>query len=185
MDFFVYDNVMTYNKRNVYNGVPSTRLEVTKIELPENGSFWFYTNMNLIQSNFNIQKRYVHIHPGIGKTNNARFKKTPKRVKRGDIVYNPKEKRIEIKDSILPWKKPIFAKKCICYGSIDKKMSIVGEIFYNFGNDSMHFIIDYFPQKIKFHWEDEPDFEPPTFGQISRVEELEHQIKEVEKKLNA
>lgn len=174
---------MTFNKRNPYSGVPSTRIEVNSIELPENGSFWFFTDFKLVRNNVNINKRYVHIHPGIGKTNSVRFDKSPKIVGKSDITYNPKEKRLEFFSSVLPWKHPVYAKKCVYYGSqpITKRMTVVGDIFYNLGNNSMHFIIDYFPQKLKFHWEDEPEFEPPTFEQIARVEELEAQIAELEK----
>ena len=185
MDFYVYDNAMTFNKRVPFNGVTNTRIEINKIEIPENGSFWYYTDMPLVQSNFNIQKRYVHIHPGVGTTNSMRFKKEPFEVTRGNLIYNPKEKRVEVKNSILPWKKPLYAKKCIYYGAElpSKKMSIIGVWYFDFSTSSIHFIIDYFPQKIKFHWEDDPADSVPTFNQISRVEELESQIAEVEKKL--
>lgn len=178
MDFFVYDNVMTYNKLNPFNGAPNTRIEVDHIELPENGSFWFFTDMQLVQDNVNIQQRYVHIHPGIGSTNNARFQKPPHTVKRSEIIYNPKTHRVEVKTSILPWKKPIFAKICKYYGAElpSKKMTLVGEWYFNFGNKSMHFIINYMPQKLKFHWEEEEE-QYAEFEQMMRIEELEEQIK--------
>ena len=184
MDFFVYDNVMTYNKLNPFNGVPNNRLEIDHIELPENGSFWFFTDMQLIRDNVNIQQRYVHIHPGIGSTNNARFKKDPHVVKRSEMIYNPQEKRVEVKTSILPWKKPIFAKICKYYGAElpSKKMTLVGEWYFNFSNKSIHFIIDYMPQKLKFHWEEEKE-ESAEFEQLMRVEELEDQIRIAEETL--
>lgn len=186
MDFYVYDNIMTFNKINPSNRPNIDRLIVNRIELPENGSFWFFTDMKLVQENVNIQKRYVHIHPGIGVTNKLRFDKTPKHVKRGDIIYNPKTYRVEIKGRF-PWSKPIYAKKAIRYYGQKppkKKMTIVGEIIYNHYLNAMHFIIDYFPQGVKFHWEEEDtDFEPPTFEQIARVEELEYKIKLAEEKI--
>lgn len=180
MEFFVYDNIMTYNKRNPFNGSPNTHLVVDHIELPENGSFWFFTDMQLEQSNVNIQKRYVHIHPGVGTTNKVKFTKTPKMVTKGNIFYNPKTRSIEVRDSILPWKKPLFAKKCVFYGSDglpDKKMGLVGEWYYNFGQDTMSFMIDFMPQKIKYHWEDDPTDDIPEFEQLMRIEELEEKIK--------
>lgn len=185
MDFFIYDNIFTYNKRNVFNGNPNSRLEVNRIELPENGSFWFFTDMDLQQNNVNIQKRYVHIHPGIGKTNSINFEKTPKEVKKGDLIFNPKTKSLEVRDSILPWKKPIFVKQGLYYGSKfpTKKMACVGQWLYNFGNDTMHFIIDYMPQKIKFHWEQDETEEVAEFEQMMRVEELEEKIKVAELQL--
>lgn len=177
MDFYVYDNIYTFNKRNPYVN-PNSRLLINNIELPENGSFWFFTDMQLVQHNINIQKRYVHIHPGIGKTNNIKFKKTPKQVKRSDLVYNPKEKRVEVKDSIFPWKEPMFKKTVKYYGAElpHKKMSCVGQWIYNFGDNSIHFILDYMTQKIKYSWEEDKE-EMAEFEQMMRVEELEEKIK--------
>jgi len=179
MDFYVYDNVYTYNKREPFNGVPTSRLKVNSIDIQSNHSFWFHTDMNLVTNNVNIQKRYVHIHEGIGSTNQMEFKKNPLHVSRSNMIYNPKEKRIEIGGG---WfKKPIFAKKCIYYGSElpHKKMNIVGEWYYNFGMDSMVFIIDYSPQKIKFHWEDVEDI--PTIAELRTKEaKLEIEVAEME-----
>ena len=175
MDFYVYDNIYTYNKREPFNGVPTSRLKVNSIDIPENHSFWFHTDMNLMRNNVNIQKRYVHIHKGIGSTNEMKFNKEPYHVSRSNMIYNPKEKRIEIGGGWM--KKPMFAKKCIYYGSElpHKKMNIVGEWYYNFGMDSMIFIIDYSPQKIHFHWEDIED--PPTRAeQLNKIAELEIKI---------
>lgn len=184
MDFYVYDNIYTFNKRHPYQGIRNTRLNINQIEIPENHSFWFYTDMNLIVDNVNLQKRYVHIHNGIGTTNTTRFKKTPKNVKRGDIFYNPKEKRVEIKTSILPWKKPIYAKKCVYYGAeIPKKnITIIGEWFYDHSDKSIHLIIDYNSQKISFHWEDKPD-DPSMAELLNREAELEMKIDQAEKEL--
>lgn len=184
MDFFVYDNIYTYNKRNVYNGNPNSRLTVDRIELPENGSFWYFTAMNFEQNNVNIQKRYVHIHPGIGTTNQVHFEKNPFHVKKGDMIYNPKEKALEVKEHF--WSKPLFKKTVTYYGSElpKKKMACIGEWIYDFGNNSIHFIIDYMPQKIKYSWEDENE-EMAEFEQMMRVEELEEKIAIAEKAIKA
>ena len=40
MDFYVYDNVYTFNKRNPFSGSINSRLEVKSIDIPENHSFW-------------------------------------------------------------------------------------------------------------------------------------------------
>lgn len=172
MDFFIYDNIMTFNKIKPFNGVNNTRVEINRIEIPENNSFWFFTDMEYVVNNVNLQKRYVHIHKGIGSTNDIRFEKTPLLVTRTNLIYNPKEKRIEIKNSILPWKKPIFMKKCLYHGAKlpSKRMSVIGTWFYDFSSNSIHFIIDYFPQKIKYHWDMEEEM--VTFGQRMRVKEL-------------
>lgn len=185
VDFYVYDNIITFNKRVPFNGVANTRIVINKIDIPQNGSFWFFTDMVMNRENVNIQKRYVHIHKGIGTTNKITFKQEPFVVTRSNFIYNINEKRVEVKNSIWFWKKPLFAKRCVYYGSEPptKKLHILGEWFFDFSTNSMHFIIDYFPQKITFHWEEEID-ETPTFGQLSRVEELEYQINEIEKKLN-
>ena len=179
MDFYVYDNVYTYNKHMPFNGVETSRLVVNSIDIPENHSFWFHTDMQLSQNNVNIQKRYVHIHEGIGTTNQMRFKKEPYHASRSNLTYNPKEKRVEIGGGFL--RKPVFAKKCIYYGSElpHKKMSILGEWYYDFGIDSMTFIIDYSPQKIKFHWEDVPN-EPTIPELLIKQTRLEIEVEEME-----
>jgi len=184
VDFFVYDNVYTFNKRNPFSGSINSRLEVKSIDIPENRSFWFYTDMEYMQDNVNLQKRYVHIHPGVGTTNTTRFTKEPNHVSRTNFYYNPKDKRVEVRNSILPWSKPIFAKKCIYYGSElpAKKMSLMGEWYYDFGDNTIHLIIDYNIQKIKFHWEEGFD-EPSTAEQLSKIAELELQIDKKEKEL--
>jgi len=186
MDFYVYDNIMTFNKRVPYSGAVNTRLEVNNIEIPENGSFWFWTDMLHERDNVNTQKRYVHIHLGVGTTNLVKFKKPSFKVTRSGIIYNPKTRRVEVKNSIIPWKKPLYAKQCIYYGSElpSKKMHILGTWYFDFGRNCIHFILDYFPQKLKFHWEEEID-NTPNFEQIARVEELEYQINEIEKKLSS
>ena len=58
----------------------------------------------------------------------------------------------------------------------------MGEWYYDFGNNTMHLIIDYNTQKIKFHWEDGYD-EPSTAEQLSKIAELELQIEQKEKEL--
>lgn len=63
MDFFVYDNIYTYNKLHPFSGNINNRLEIEAIDIPENHSFWFYTGMNMVNDNLNVNKRYVHIHP--------------------------------------------------------------------------------------------------------------------------
>lgn len=181
MDFYVYDNMYTYNKREEFNGVANTRLICDSIEIPENHSFWFHTDMKMVRNNVNLNQRYVHIHEGVGTTNTAKFNKDPFRVTRGNMRYNPKERRIEIGGGL--FKKPVFAKKCIYYGIElpKKKMNILGEWFYNFSNNSMIFIIDFMTEKVKFHWEDTEGEEPATFEQLKRVEELESQINALQK----
>ena len=179
MDFLVYDNIYTFNKHRPFNGVATTRLIVDSIEIPENHSFWFHTDMKMLQNNVNIQKRYVHLHEGIGSTNEMRFKKEAFHVSRSNIIYNPKKKRVEVGGGFL--RKPVFAKKCVYYGSDlpHKKMSLVGEWFYDFGNDEIIFIIDYNPQKIHFHWEDIPD-EPTIAELLTKEHNLEIKIEQAE-----
>lgn len=184
MDFYVYDNIYTYNKREEYNGVPNTRLICDTIDIPENHSFWFHTDMEMKRNNVNLNTRYVHIHNGVGTTNQPKFDKEPLHVTRSNIKYNPKEKRIEIGGGM--FKKPVFAKKCIYYGANlpVKKMNVLGEWYYNFSNNSMIFILDYMTEKIKFHWEDIPD--EPTIAELRTKEaRLELEVEEMEKKIES
>jgi len=182
MDFFVYDNIMTYNKLQPFNGIPNTRVEILGIEIPESGAFWFHTEMQLVETNVNMYKRYVHFHPGIGSTNTLRSNDKIYQIKKSDVKWNPKNKCIEINPSSLPWKKPVYMKKVRFYGSDipKKRISVLGIWFYNLSSNSIHFILDYYTQKLKFHWEIEED-EPATMEQIIKVELLEEQIAEQEK----
>lgn len=184
MDFYVYDNVYTYNKKHPFSGSRNDRQEITSIDIPENHAFWFYTQMQMAQDNLNLNKRYVHIHPGVGTTNKTRFNKEPFHVTRKDIFYNSEEKRVEIKKSILPWSKPLFAKKCLYYGSKlpHKKMTMMGEWYYDFSTNSIHMIIDYNTETVKFHWEDIND-EPSRVEQLNKIAELEHKINEAKKQV--
>ena len=58
-------------------------------------------------------------------------------------------------------------------------MSCVGQWYYNFGNNTIHFIIDYMPQKIKFHWEQEVE-EETVISLMAKEIELEEKIKQAE-----
>lgn len=184
MDFYVYDNIYTFNKRHPFSGVINTRLEIKAIDIPENHSFWFYTDMEQTIDNVNLHKRYVHLHPGVGSTNETRFKKDPFHANRNNIKYNPKEKKIEIGGGFM--KKPVFAKRCIYYGSdkLKKKLTVLGEWFFDYSDNSIHLIIDYNNPKIKFHWEDVDD-EPSRAEQLSKIAELELKIEEKEFQLSS
>ena len=112
----------------------------------------------------------MHIHPGVGTTNKTRFIKEPFHVSRKDIFYNKEEKRVEVRKSILPWSKPLFAKKCIYYGSElpHKKMTLMGEWYYDFSTNSVHMIVDYNTEMVKFHWEDIED-EPSQVEKLNAI----------------
>ena len=98
MDFYVYDNEFTFNNRNLQ--APNSRLYVSDIKITPNGGFWFYTNLSRNETNVNIQGRYIHFHPGITSTNSIKFEKEPFLVPRSSMSYNPKTKKIEIRNSI-------------------------------------------------------------------------------------
>tara|TARA_R110002126_G_scaffold239608_2_gene382942 strand:+ start:1835 stop:2416 length:582 start_codon:yes stop_codon:yes gene_type:complete len=178
MDFYIYDNIMTFNKLKPNNSLTPSIYEVSRIELPKNNSFWFFTDMNLHVDNVNLQKKYVHIHPGIGSTNEFTFENNTVVVTKSNLKYDPKNKRVEVKDSVLPWSKPIFMKKCLFHGASlpNKKISVAGGWLYDFPTNSMHFIIDYFSQKIQYYWEDEKGEDMATPEQVLRVKELEKEI---------
>lgn len=184
MDFYVYDNIMTFNKRNPENGVKPFRYIIDRIEIPSNNSFWFFTGMELMVNNVNLHRPYIHIHPGIGTTNDFKFDKDTTLVTRKNLKYDPKTKMVEIGGGFL--KKPIFMKKVIYYGSKHptKKMNISGDWFYHFPSNSINFILDYFPTKIQYHWEIDEGEEMPTVEQYARVNYLEEEIKKVTNALN-
>jgi hypothetical protein len=186
MDFYVYDNIMTFNKLKPDNDIRPTRFKISRIEIPTNNSFWFFTDMQLQVNNVNLHKPYIHIHPGIGSTNEFKFDKNTLKVTRSNLVYNPKTKRVEVKNSILPWKKPDFMKKVRYYGSKhpEKKMSVLGTWYYHFPSNSVHFILDYFPVKINYHWEEDEGEEMATVQQYAKVNDLEEKIAHKEKLIN-
>ena len=58
----------------------------------------------------------------------------------------------------------------------------MGEWYFDYGNNTIHLIIDYNVQKIKFHWEEGFD-ETSTAEQLTKIAELEIKIDEAERKL--
>ena len=75
----------------------------------------------------------------------------------------------------------MFAKQVTYYGAElpYKKMACVGQWYYNFGNNTLHFIIDYMIQKIKFSWVEEKE-EETIISLMAKEIELEEKIKVAE-----
>lgn len=184
MDFIVYDNIITFNRHIPFNGNSNTRLEVTSAYLTERGSFWFDTDFDKEESNVNIHRAYVHIHPGIISMNQSQFDKPPFPITKENMKYNPKTKHLEIRKSILPFTKPLWKKRVKYYGSKlpNGKMSVLGTWFFNYYNDAIYFILNYFPEySLKFVYEEDTSYEE------KRVAELESliQLKEDQLKLSS
>ena len=61
-------------------------------------------------------------------------------------------------------------------------MSLMGEWYYDAGTNTIHLIIDYNTERIKFHWEDGFD-EPSRAEQLNKIAELEYKIDKAEKNI--
>jgi len=151
MDFYVYDNMDTYLKKNpAFEHDELTRLKIKRIAITIQGAFWFETDMDNIAFNTNINRPYVHLHKQMHKFNKMQFEKEPWIIDTKNIVYNPKTKRIEIKKpGAFFWNKPIFTKnvKGKYYGNKipDKKMKCLGEWFHDHRTQSIHIILNFYP----------------------------------------
>lgn len=186
MDFYIYDNITTYNNRFPYNGKGDTRLDVTNIYIPETKAFWFTTEQHKEETNINFHKRYLHLHPGMPVVKGMQFDKEPHHALQTEIKYNPKSKCIEIVKAKSFFRKEIIFKKVGTYYGSDlpkKPLIVLGNIFYDDSLKQIHFILSYYPSRkgLKFHFEED---EGPTMEQRMKVELLEDQIKEVEEKIN-
>lgn len=185
MDFFVHDNIETYNKRFVFDGFEKTRLFVDQLYIPTTGAFWYRTNYKVIEDNVSLHGKYLHLHAGLTQFHNMQFDEEPHAVQRTELFFNPDTKTVEI---IIPkkwWKKEtIFKKKAAYLGTKlpDRKITVLGDIILDIPHEKIHFILNYFPQHkgFKFHWEDEPE---PTMDE--RISKTEIASKLVENKLNS
>lgn len=152
MDFFVYDNVYTFNKAfPAQKHEPLSRLKIKQIAITVQGAFWFETDMNREDHNVNVNQRYLHLHKGIQSMSKMQFDKEPRFIHMQDIIYNPKNKCIEIYSpgKIWPWSKPIFTKNVAgrYYGASipNKKMKILGDWFFDYHNNRIFAIMNYYP----------------------------------------
>ena len=115
-EFAVYDNLEQYNKINEYNGNPNTRLDIIDVWIkPPMNAFWFETNMDQLKQNVDLKSTCVHIHPRnrehiIGPDVQFTKKTNPIIIQKQWMHYNPKTKEVYIRNSILPWHKPLWKK---------------------------------------------------------------------------
>lgn len=185
MEFFVFDNIETYNKRFVFDGFDKTRLYVDQIYIPETGAFWYRTEYSIIEDNVNLHGRYLHLHAGLTQFHKMQFDNEPHAVKRTELFYNPDSKIIEITIPKRFFRKnTIFKKKALYLGTKlpDNKMTIIGEIIVDVPNQRMNFILNYFPQhkNFKFGWE----LQEPSIPELMAKEEtLKDEVKIAEDQL--
>ena len=165
-NFYVFDNIATFNSRVPDTGHPLARLEIKEVSIMPNGAFWFWTDLAKEVSNINLHSPYVHLNPGITSATQIRFDKTPFSVTKDRLKYNPKTKSIEVRNSIWPWKKPLWSKRVLYYGRElpTHKISALGTWFYDSGQDIIYIILGYFTEHkdFKLKFEDvEPNPLPP------------------------
>lgn len=159
MDFYVYDNIYTYNKKFPTNKqYPEANLKVKQIMITEKGAFWFETDFKKEAHNVNVNAPYLHLHKGLQSVSKMQFNKEPYFIDTQKIIYNPKENRIEIKaPGSWFWNKPIFIKntKGNYYG-VDKpknKIKTLGDWIYDYHNTRMHIILNYYPGYSNFKYQ--------------------------------
>ncbi|NIT99606.1 MAG: hypothetical protein GWN01_01270 [Nitrosopumilaceae archaeon] len=160
MDFFVYDNFWTFNKMNKA-ATEDSQLLIKRIAITNQRAFWFETGMKMEDHNVNINRPYVHLHKGIQSYNRVQFKKDPWFIDTlKDVVYDPKDKKIKIYapgSFPWPWRKPIFQKNVFgkYYGvdKPDKKIKPLGNWYFNYHNQSIHVILNYFPGYPNFKYQ--------------------------------
>lgn len=180
VDFIVYDNIFLFNKHVPFKGNPLSRLEIKEVGIPENGAFWFWTDPINAISNMNIHAPYVHLHSKVESINRLQMKQ-PKMVTKDMMKYNPKTRKLEIRASVLPWKKPIWTKTVQYYGMAlpDRKINALGTWYYDYPFGKIYIVLDYFsePKGFKVHFEedDTPELVNPNTAEIkSNVIEPKH-----------
>ena len=142
MEFFVYNNIHDLDNRIPKN--EHNRIDVKKVLIfKKNNVFWFETDYDFHESHVNVNKPFLHIHKGITSLNDMKFNEDPFIADK--IIYNPKSRCIEIKDSIWPWKKPIYWKKSEHIGILPEKKTKVEAILFNHSKKHMYFILNFFP----------------------------------------
>lgn len=151
MDFYVYDNIYTFNKMYpAQKNNPLSHLKIKQVAITEQKAFWFETDMEREVRNINVNKPYLHIHQGMETFSKMQFDKGPYFIDMKSIIYNPKSKKIEIKKpGSWFWNKPFYIKnvKGHYYGaSIPlKKIKTLGDWIYDFHNDRIFIILNYYP----------------------------------------
>jgi hypothetical protein len=153
MDFYVYDNMDMYMKKNPksFTDDPLVNLEIKRVAITVQGAFWFETDMDNIEFNTNINRPYVHLHKKMHKFSKMQFEKEPSFIDLKNVVYNPKKKTIEIKKpGAMFWnKKLIFMKnvKGRYYGNKipDNNMKCLGSWFHDHRTQSIHIILNFYP----------------------------------------
>lgn len=150
MDFDVYDNIYTYEKMHpTIKHYPESNLKIKQVAITVQGAFWFETDFDKEEHNININRQYLHLHKGVQSLSKMQFKKEPYYIDMQKIIYNPKNRCIEIYDpkAFWPWKKPVFTKKAKYYG-VDmpvKKIKTLGNWFFDYNNQKISAILNYYP----------------------------------------
>ena len=146
----VYDNINTYMKRyekEIDNYFAHTEISQIFIKPPKN-SFWFYTpNLVLDKKSIDLFRSYVHFHKNSispQDIHNQFGDKPPIPIHPSEIKYDPKSECLVIRDSIIPWKKPLWKSEKTHYiGDIDinRKTPISYNIFLDFGRKRINVIL--------------------------------------------
>ena len=153
-EFKVYDNMETFNKHNIDDGKKETRLTVKDMWIkPPHNAFWFSTDMNREERNVDIYAAHLHLHIGTflpsDRLQYDDKKLVPILVLHNWMWYDPKIKALHVRNSIFPWKEPLWTKHTKYYGSEIpvKKCRVLGKCIFNYHTEEISFILNLYPSR--------------------------------------
>lgn len=152
MDFFVYDNIHTYERMHPSRQLnPETDLKITDVAITPWNSFWIKTDFDREEHNVNINQPYVHLHKGVKNTNAMKFDIDPHFIPMNSIEYDSKRRQVVIwkpsSSRFNPWRKPLKIKNVRhnYYGqTLPKKNQKAVEMRYDMTVKQVHIILNYY-----------------------------------------
>ena len=155
LEFCVYDNNETYNKiKGNDTDKKQNRFKIKDIWIkPPEKAFWFATDMEKENRHPNLRALYVHLHNGtILPYESVQYdrKMAPILIQKHWLHFNPKKKELLIKNSILPWQKPLWTKhiqKFYSQNTPHKTMKVLGNWSFDYTRNSVDFILNWYSSR--------------------------------------
>ncbi len=156
LNFCIYDNIESYKKYNKL--VDDDKLKQLKVKdmwlKPPHLNFWFLTDMEKETDIFDPHATYAHIHTGTPlRDDQVQFddkKLVPILILKNWLHYDHKVRQIQVKNSILPWQKPLWRKYNVKYFGTEeptKRCKILGDVFFNYYSREMSFILNLYSSR--------------------------------------
>lgn len=147
IEFIIFPNNETFLQRA--GDGKEKHYKIKDIYIMENGSFWFETYKSGKKPINNMNHKYVHINSGEKSIEELSFTKEPFVVTRDNFKFDPKNKRLIIGESIIPWKKPLWTRNvqgAYIGAEIPKKNTkIQGDWLLDRNERKIYLILDYAP----------------------------------------